>query len=160
MSMTNVGHVDVVGLQGADWEICVAIIVLLLVSLLYIFVVGNATALLLKKHQQVDSYRTKLADVDGYLRKRRVRSALSRLVRQHVKDSWTSKDKIDDSFLDELPRALRNEVLRDINMKVLRRAPIFFSCDKAMLGVLCGVLRRCVFLKGDVLSQQGGVANE
>jgi len=62
--------------------------------------------------------------------------------------------------LDELPRALRNEVLRDINMKVLRRAPIFFSCDKAMLGVLCGVLRRCVFLKGDVLSQQGGVANE
>lgn len=61
--------------------------------------------------------------------RRRVRLPVTRAVRQHVKHQW--KDEIiDESFLRELPRALRNEVLRDINMKVLCGSPLVVSCDK------------------------------
>jgi len=158
-TMTTVGHVDKASTRSTDLEVSQALVVAIFVTIVYLFVVGNANALLLKSHQQVDQYRTKLATVDTFLHKRHVRPALCRLVRQHVKDSRTD-DKVDDSFLDELPRALRNEVLRDINMKVLVSAPIFHSCNPTMIALLCSVLRRCVFLKGDVLSEQGTISNE
>lgn len=63
------------------------------------------------------------------LHRRQVRPALCSLVRQHIKDSRDA-GKLDDAFLEELPRALRNEVLRDINMRVIGKAPIFASCNR------------------------------
>lgn len=53
VTTTTVGHVDRLTSIATGWETVQAIVVCLVVSLVYIFVVGNATALLLKKHQQV-----------------------------------------------------------------------------------------------------------
>lgn len=53
ITITTVGHVDVLSRRATSVEVGLAILVSLSVSLVYIFVVGNATALLLKKHQQV-----------------------------------------------------------------------------------------------------------
>lgn len=53
MTMTTVGRDDRVGIDGTDAEVTQAIIVVIIVTLAYVFVVGNANALLLKNHQQV-----------------------------------------------------------------------------------------------------------
>jgi len=159
ISCTNVGHIDVVAPVGTNLEVFAALMYCILISLVYLFVVGNCSALLLKSYQQVDRFRSKLATIDTFLRERRVRPALSKLVRQHVQDSW-KEAKLDESFLDQLPRALRNEVLQDMNMRVLLRAPILAGCNSKMLALLCRVLRRRVFVKGDVLFRPGTVANE
>ncbi|KAL3927219.1 MAG: hypothetical protein SGPRY_002928 [Prymnesium sp.] len=70
----------------------------------------------------------------GSSTRRQVRPALCSLVRQHIKDSRDA-GKLDDAFLEELPRALRNEVLRDINMRVIGKAPIFASCNRKYNGI-------------------------
>jgi len=160
ISLTTVGRKNIVSSRGTDQEVILALIICILVTLVYFFVVGNATALLLKRHQQVDLFRSKLAAVEEFLSKRRIRASVSKLVRQHVKDSWTRKDMVDESFLKELPQELRNEVLRDINMKLLQQAPIFYSCQAKVLEHLCSTTERCVFMQNEVLVEAGAICSE
>ena len=51
-------------------------------------------------------------------------------------------------------------MLRQINSRILRRAPIFARCDRALVGALCAVLRRVVFVTGEVIAREGEVVRE
>ena len=81
--------------------------------------------------------------MEAYLRRRRVPESLRLLCRKNMQNAFERGDGNDEALLDKLPRSLRGNVLRQINSRVLRRAPIFFRCDRALVGALCSVLRVC-----------------
>ena len=134
MTMTTVGHVDTIDDDpsrafGMTWEIIIAIIIMLVVSLVYIWVTANFTSMMLRVYQNLEKYRQRVTQVDSYLRRHRVRASLCRLVRQHIKQAYENAGRDDDALLRELPRSLRRELMIDINMRTLRRAPFFLGCD-------------------------------
>ena len=85
---------------------------------------------------------------------------LRTLVRTNMQNAFERGDGKEDEILEKLPRSLRASVLRQINSRVLRRAPLFFRCDRALVGALCSVLRRAVFVSGEVIAREGEVARE
>ena len=53
-------------------------------------------------------------------------------------------------MLEQLPHALRREVLKNIYLRSMRRVPLFFGCDNALVSQIAEMLRRVVCLPGQV----------
>ena len=51
----------------------------------------------------------------------------------HFNETYTSSGKSEKHLLSEMPHSLRREVLKQINMRVLRKVTIFFGCEAAFL---------------------------
>lgn len=108
VTMTTVGHVDLIDresdrLTGAAWELGVAVGVALAASLVYIYVTANFTSMVLRGQQSLEQYRTRVENIDAYLRRNHVRPSLRRLVRQHFKQSYESSGMNDDLLLQQMP---------------------------------------------------------
>ena len=165
VTITTVGHADVIDedqsrLHAATWEIFFCIIVILVATLLYIYITANFTSMMIRVYQNLEKYRVRVAHVESYLKRHRVRASLCRLVRQHVKASYENAGRDDDALLRELPRSLRRELMIDINMRTLRTAPIFLGCDSAMISLVCSMLTRVTFLREELIHKQGDVVRE
>ena len=163
MTLTTVGHVDKMDERyrgGNDFEVVLAIVIIIVAMFVYTFFIGNMTAMMLRANTAVEEHRLGLAQVERYLRRRRVPESLRRLCRTNMQNAFERGDVNDEKLLDKLPRSLRANVLRHINSRVLRRAPIFFRCDKALVAALCSVMRRVVFVAGEVIAREGEVIRE
>ena len=166
MTLTTVGHMDVVdrsGRQGggADWEVVVSMFIIVASIVLFTFVVGNVTSMLMRSDVSTMQYRLKLAGMERYLRRNRVRLELRRRVRSHFVHAFTNAAEaaaVDDGVLGELPSALKVEVLRDMNLRLLRRVPMFFRVDVSLLATVCVMVRRMVFVGDSVILEQGEMA--
>ena len=106
----------------------------------------------------MESYRTRLRGVDRYLRKNKVSKELRRTVKRHFEQSYDQDT--DDKILDQLPHGLRRELLKNIYLRSMRRVPLLFGTDSALVGQLAEMLRRVVCLPGHAIMTQGDVAKE
>ena len=59
-----------------------------------------------------------------------------------------------------MPHALRREVLKNIYLRSMRRVPLFFGCDQALVTQIAEMLRRVVCMPGQVIVSQGDVVKE
>ena len=59
-----------------------------------------------------------------------------------------------------MPRSLRREVLKHINMRVLRKVSLFFGRDAAFTAQLCHVLTRTTFIPSEEICRQGDIGRE
>ena len=50
--------------------------------------------------------------------------------------------------------------LRSMGRDSCAQAPLFFRCDRALVGALCSVLRRAIFVSGEVIAREGEVVRE
>ena len=64
------------------------------------------------------------------------------------------------AVLDQMPHSLRREVLKNIYMRSMRRVPLFFGCDPALVMQVAEMLRRVVCLPGQTIVSQGEVVKE
>ena len=165
MTITQVGHKDVVNNDGEVnggkvWEFVVATVVVVASSFLYIYIDANFTSMMLRFYGEVETYRNRIGAIDGYLKRNRVDTRLRVLVKQHFKETYQSEGKDDDTLLKQMPRSLRREVLKHINMRVLRKVAIFFGCDKAFMGQLCHALTRVTFIPSEEICKQGDIGRE
>ena len=55
---------------------------------------------------------------------------------------------------------MRREVLKHINMRVLRKVSLFFGCDAAFTAQLCHVLTRTTFIPSEEICRQGDIGRE
>ena len=110
-------------------------------ELAYVYTVANFTTLILRMQQRLEQYRFKLKGVDQYLRRNRVSKEVRKRVQRFFRRSLENESN-DDQIIAQMPGSLRREVMQDINMRTLRRVPLFFGCESEALGAVCGVLRR------------------
>ena len=160
MSLTTVGHVDQIKNDGGDWEFLLGIFIMFVAMFVYTFFIGNMTAMMLKSNSAVEQHRLGLAKIEKYLKKRKVPESLRLLCRKNMQNAFERGDGNDEALLEKLPRSLRSAVLAQINSRVLRRAPIFFRCDRALVGAICSVLRRAIFVSGEIIAKEGEVVRE
>ena len=94
-------------------------------------------------------------------RKQQTRPDLRATVRQHIHHHFETRASDDGSqFLAQLPRALRSQLLLDMNSKIVASSWLFAGCDPALVGAVCSVLRRNVFMPGEQLCKEGEVVRE
>ena len=110
--------------------------------------------MMLRVYKNLEDYRIRISQVESYLKRYRVRASLARLVRQHVKQAHESAGKDDDVIVQQLPRSLRRELMIDINMRTLRRAPFFVGSDHHMVSMVCSMLSRVTFMREELIHEQ------
>ena len=162
ITMTTVGHVDVMDedserLPAEDWELWGSIVVVVLATFVYIYLTANFTSMTMRSYQQLEKYRTHVANIESYLQRHHVRPTLRRLVRQHVKQQFELDGRDDEAILRELPRSMRRELMIDINMRTLRIASLFVGSSNAMISLVCSMLTRISFLCEELIHKQGDV---
>ena len=165
ITVTTVGHVDVPNRDGTtqgarQWEFITAIFLCVAASALYIYVTSNLTSMMLRFYTDVESYRSRIGAISGYLQKHRIERRLRQLVYHHFNETYTSSGKSEKHLLSEMPHSLRREVLKQINMRVLRKVTIFFGCEVTFLRQLCHALQRVTFIPSEEIAVQGDMARE
>eukprot|EP00966_Prymnesium_polylepis_P033172 771494-Prymnesium_polylepis.2 len=67
----------------------------------------------------------------------------------------------DKALLDQMPHwSLRRQVLFDIHMRTMRRVPLFFGSEAAVLQQLCNAVTRIIVMPETTLCKQGDVMTE
>jgi hypothetical protein len=59
------------------------------------------------------------------------------------------------AVLERMPRTLRTDVMCDMFLPTIAHSPLFKGLDYAFVASVCPLLRRAIFLKGEVLSREG-----
>jgi len=164
MTFTTTGHVDIVGFNtpevGRDWEIGAAIVVAFVATFVYIYINANFTTMMIRLNSRLEQYRTQLAGIDAYLKRNKVSKDVSKRVKRHFVRANRTDAGSDKALLESLPPSLQREVLQDIHMRTLQRAPTFFGLEPAALAQVCAVVRTVTFLPEEVLCAQGDVVSE
>ena len=83
---------------------------------------------MLRMNTAVESHRLGLAQVESFLRKRKVPESLRLLCRKNMQNAFERGDGDDERLLDKLPRSLRGAVRRQIHSRVLRLVSVFSGC--------------------------------
>mmetsp|Transcript_32733 Transcript_32733/g.71861 ORF Transcript_32733/g.71861 Transcript_32733/m.71861 type:complete len:1394 (+) Transcript_32733:168-4349(+) len=145
---------------GKTWEYALGIVIIVVTNMTFLYISSTLTSMIIRTFQRLDDFRTKLGLVNSYLRRHRISKQLRRLATEHFQHGLETQH-VDDSYvLQFLPQYLSREVLREKNMRVLRRTPVLLSCDKSVLLLLATLVRQCTFLKGETLCTQGDVVLE
>ena len=146
---------------GASWELVLLTVVDSCAFLMNTYMVAIVTIVLLRNQTTVDTYREKVATIDAYLRKQRVRPALRTGCLDYFRHVFEQQQQGGASEVDEalllskLPRSLRAEVTCDMFMPTLSETPLFRGLEYTFVAAACHVLRRATFLKGETLCKEG-----
>ena len=70
---------------------------------MYIYVTANFTSMMLRVQQSLEQYRTRVENIDSYLRRNHVRHSLRKLVKQHFRQSFESAGMNDEVLLQQVP---------------------------------------------------------
>ena len=144
--------------------------------------------MMIRLNSRLEQYRTQLAGIDAYLKRNKVSAShapalgtppqlalitnrapaldvqvskdVSKRVKRHFVRANRTDAGSDKALLESLPPSLQREVLQDIHMRTLRRAPTFFGLEPAALAKVCAVVRTVTFLPEEVLCEQGDVVSE
>lgn len=120
---------------------------------------ANFTSIMLRLQQRLETYRDKLHAVDKYLSRNDVTRTVRKRVKRYFQHKLRNEDH-DQSLLEQMTPSLRREVLHDIYMRTLRRAPFVFGADQGAITQICSVLRRAVFLPEEFVCRQGDLVTE
>ena len=130
--------------QARNWEIVVAMLTIVVGNLTFIYVSANFTSLILRLNNQLENYRTRLQGVDNYLARNRVSKEMRTAVKRHFTIAFSHGSDNDQALLEQMPHALRREVLKNIYLRTMRRVPLYFGCDTALINQVAELLRRVV----------------
>ena len=100
---------------------------------------ANFTSIVLRLNTRMENYRTRLKGVDKYLRKNKVSRDLRKVVKRHFEQTFDGDG--DQAILEQLPHSLRREVLKNIYLRSMRRVPLLFGCDSALITLIAEMLR-------------------
>lgn len=164
MTLTTAGHVDIVSSDasdsGKDWEVAAAIVVAITGTFAYIYINANFTTMMIRLNSQLEQYRAKLAGIDAYLSRNKVTKDVQKRVKRHFSSLHSADASAEKTLLDSLPYALQKEVLQDIHMRTLRRAPTLFRFESPALSAVCAIVRTVAYLPEEVITDQGDVITE
>lgn len=145
---------------GESWELLLSLLIDSCAFLMNTYMVAIVTIVLLRNQTTVDTYREKVATIDAYLRKQRVRPSLRTSCLDYFRHTFEVQQQGGASEVDEalllskLPRSLRAEITCDMFMPILSETQLFRGLEYTFVAAVCHVLRRATFLKGETLCKE------
>jgi len=161
ISLTTVGHVDIIRERDIEaWELAFGIALSILAMIFYTYAVANATTIMLRADRNIDVYRGTLEKVERYLTRRGVSLELRKLIREHFRTSNPGEIDDTDRILMQLPRALRTDVMRNMNYCIIAPCYVFCGCDPTLIGSVCTLLNNEVFVPSQIVTREGDMMRQ
>jgi voltage-gated potassium channel len=155
-TLTTVGYGDVTPVTTVQ-TISTMVVMLLGVGV-YGFVIGNVANLLSKVDMARSQYVATVERLTGFLRYRRVPTALQREIHAYYKYVWENRLGYDEaSVLEDLPPTLRAELSMVLKRDLIEKVEFLRGASADLIQDLSVKLRPVVFTPGDVILRAGDV---
>jgi voltage-gated potassium channel len=155
-TLTTVGYGDVTPVTTS--QTIYTMVVMLLGVGVYGFVIGNVANLLSKVDMARSQYVATVERLTGFLRYRRVPTALQREIHAYYKYVWENRLGYDEaSVLEDLPPTLRAELSMVLKRDLIEKVEFLRGASPELIQDLSVKLRPVVFTPGDFILKAGDV---
>jgi hypothetical protein len=158
-TLTTVGYGDITPHNDA-LKIYTMIVMVLGVGV-YGFVIGSLASVFSNVDLAYTAFRNRVERVMAYLRYRGVPKKLERQVQDYFDYLWTSRMAHSDvHVLNEIPGAMRNDVLIHLHHTLVQNVSFFRDADEAFLFALIPQLKPEVWMAGQTIFRAGEPGQE
>jgi hypothetical protein len=123
---------------------------------MYGYIIGNVATLIANLDVARAFYRTKMEEINDFLRKKRVPAGLQKRVRDYYAYLWETQKSVSAApIAEELPHSLSTEILLFLNRALIEKVALFRDADEIFIREIVQRLKPMVFLPDDYLLRQG-----
>lgn len=155
-TMITVGYGDIVPITIA--EKVVSIFAMLIASVVFGYTMNAVNALMQEMDQNKILYRQTMTSLNHYMQKKRVSNDIKIKIKRYLEytlDHCNSLNMNESSLLNLLSDQLRNDIIVDINGRVLKSAKLWKEqFSKSILVQTTFIMRELVFSPGEVIIRE------
>ena len=158
-TMTTVGYGDITPLRTAEYVI--GIFIMLLGASMYAFIIGTLASLFNNLDSTKAAFWNRIEAVIQYLRYRNTPYELNSKIRDYYDYVWAIHRGLhQETFLGDLPKPLRLEVLLHLTRKLLDNVPLFKYCSPVLRDVLLTSLKPRTYAPDGYIVREGEMGKE
>eukprot|EP01006_Ploeotia_vitrea_P047576 TRINITY_DN67142_c2_g1_i1.p1 TRINITY_DN67142_c2_g1~~TRINITY_DN67142_c2_g1_i1.p1 ORF type:complete len:1352 (-),score=700.20 TRINITY_DN67142_c2_g1_i1:69-4124(-) len=159
VSMLTIGYGDVTA--RTDIEKIVVICVIVIGTIFYAVIFGNITLLIATADAVNRRYRSKMDNMNEFIRLHEIPPHLSKRLREYQQELWNIQKGFDmEAMLHDLPTSIRDELDQFLHAPLIESVPIFQDCEPAFITAIVSRLHTTICLEGDYICRRGEVSRE
>lgn len=157
-TLTTVGYGDIT--PSTNVQVIFTMVAEVLGVGFYGYIIGNVASLLANLDVAKAAHVERMGRIEAFLKYRGLPGALQERIRHYYDHIWEHRmGPYESDLVEDLPPALRAEVLLSLNQDVLRRVPLFTGASEGALRELSLALRPIVYTPGDEVIRLGEVGD-
>jgi hypothetical protein len=159
VTMTAVGYGDITPQRNSEFWFAMG--TMLLGASLWAYIIGNIASLVSNIDSAKASFWNRVDTVNQYLRSRQVPSDLGDQVRDYYDYVWARYRGMNfREVLEDLPDAVRLDVLAHLTRDLTERVPLFRECSRPLRNVLLMALQPKIYVPGSWVVHAGEIGTE
>lgn len=153
-TLTTVGYGDIT--PHTNYEYILSAGVMVSGAFMYAFIIGNIASIISNLDSQKTLFRNKIDSTYLNLHKRGISNQLNTRIRNFYEYIWLNHRGFESySFLNELPKSLRLEVMHEMTKDMLEQVPIFKQSSHNLKNVLLMSLKAKTYDPGSIVAEIG-----
>ncbi|KAI3520874.1 hypothetical protein L1887_10327 [Cichorium endivia] len=137
-------------------EVILSCYMVLVGLLLFTTLVGNIQLFLYALVGRTTRAQIKLRDMEWWMKRRQLPSALRKRVRHFENQRWSVMGGQDDmEMVKDLPEGLRRDIKRYLCLDLIKKAPLFKFVDDVILDNICDRVTYFIYSKGEKIIREG-----
>jgi len=155
-TIATIGYGDYTPDKNSNLQIAYTIGVMVFGVGMYGYIIGNVATLIANLDVARAFYRTKMEEINDFLRKKRVPADLQKRVRDYYAYLWETQKSVSAvPIAEELPHSLSQEILLFLSRELLQKVALFRKADEIFIREIVQRLRPLVFMPDDYIIRQG-----
>jgi voltage-gated potassium channel len=155
-TIATIGYGDYTPDKNSNLQIAYTIGVMVFGVGMYGYIIGNVATLIANLDVARAFYRTKMEEINDFLRRQRVPAGLQKRVRDYYAYLWETQRSVSAvPIAAELPHSLSQEILLFLNRALIEKVALFRNADEIFIREIVQRLKPMAFLPDDYLIRQG-----
>jgi hypothetical protein len=155
-TIATIGYGDYTPDKNSNLQILYTIGVMVFGVGMYGYIIGNVATLIANLDVARAVYRTKMEEINDFLRRQRVPAGLQKRVRDYYAYLWETQRSVSAvPIAAELPHSLSQEILLFINRELIQKVALFRNADEIFIREVVQHLKPMSFLPDDYIIRQG-----
>ncbi|XP_028756660.1 potassium channel SKOR [Neltuma alba] len=156
VTMATVGYGDIHAVNVREM-----IFVMIYVSfdmILGAYLLGNMTALIVKG-SKTERFRDKMADIIKYMNKNNLDKQITKAIKGHLRLQY-DRSYTEAAVLQDIPASIRAKISVNLYEKFIQEVSLFKGCSLGFIKQIAIRVHEEFFLPGEVIMEQGNLANQ
>ena len=155
-TIATIGYGDYTPDKNSNLQIAYTLGVMVFGVGMYGYIIGNVATLIANLDVARAVYRTKMEEINDFLRRQRVPAGLQKRVRDYYAYLWETQRSVSAvPIAAELPHSLSQEILLFINRELIQKVALFRNADEIFIREIVQHLTPLSFLPDDYIIRQG-----
>ncbi|KNA21097.1 hypothetical protein SOVF_046400 isoform B [Spinacia oleracea] len=124
--------------------------------MLFTLLIGNIQVFLHTVMAKKRKMQLRCRDMEWWMRRRQLPSALRRRVSHFERQSWLTTGGVDEmELIKDLPEGLRRDIKRYLCLDLIKKVPLFHCLDDLILDNICDRVKPLIYCKDEKIMREG-----